>query len=163
MWTDGEAELKRFMEKLNQFLPKFMYESSQEKVAFLHLNVSLEDGCIITDLYTKSTDCHPYLHCSSTHPDHLKNSSIDSQALRLSNICTYEKRFSEACNRLMKSWFLGRGYSKKMIDSQMAKVKFQQKKDWELKLVTGVPFVITYHPKLDGLYYEKISKHFVSR
>ena len=50
----------------------------------------------------------------------------------------------------MKSWFLGRGYSKKMIDSQMAKVKFQQKKDWELKLVTGVPFVITYHPKLDG-------------
>ena len=46
IWTHGEAELKRFMEKLNQFLPnlKFTYESSQKKVAFLDLNVSLENG-----------------------------------------------------------------------------------------------------------------------
>ena len=35
-----------------------------------------------------------------------------------------------------------------MIYSQMAKVKFGQKKIRELKSVTGVPFVITYHPKL---------------
>ena len=48
----------------------------------------------------------------------------------------------------MKSWFLERGYSKEMTDSQMAKVKFGQKKSQELKLVTGVPFVITYNPKL---------------
>ena len=57
---------------MNQFLPnlKFTYESSQRKVAFLDLNVSLENGCITTDLYTKSTDCHQYLHCSSAHPVH---------------------------------------------------------------------------------------------
>ena len=95
IWKHGEAELKRFMEKLNQFLLnlKFTYESSQKKVAFLDLNVSLENGCITTDLYTKSTDCHQYLHCSSVHPEHLKNSIISSQALRLSNICTYERDF----------------------------------------------------------------------
>ena len=42
------------MEKLNQFLSnlKFTYESSQKKVAFLDLNVSLENGCITTDLHT---------------------------------------------------------------------------------------------------------------
>ena len=62
-----------------------MYESSK-KVAFLDLNVGLENGC--TDLYTKSTDCHHYLHCSSTHPDHLKDSIIYSQASILSNIST---------------------------------------------------------------------------
>ena len=39
-------------------------------------------------------------------------------------------------------------YSKEMIDSQMAKVKFGQKKSRELKSVTGAPFVITCHPKL---------------
>ena len=39
-------------------------------------------------------------------------------------------------------------YSKEMIDSQMAKVKFGQKKSRELESVTGVPFVIAYHPKL---------------
>ena len=35
-----------------------------------------------------------------------------------------------------------------MIDSQMEKVKFGQKKSRELKSVTGVPFVTAYHPKL---------------
>ena len=92
IWTHREAELKRFMEKLNQFLPNltFTYESSQKKVAFLDPNVSLENDCITTDLYTKSTDRHQYLHCSSAHPYHLKSSIIYSQALRLSNICTYE-------------------------------------------------------------------------
>ena len=48
----------------------------------------------------------------------------------------------------MKSWFLERGYSKEMIDSQMAKAKFGQKKSRELKSVTGDPFVVRYHPKL---------------
>ena len=35
-----------------------------------------------------------------------------------------------------------------MIDSQMTKINVVQKKCWELKSVTGVPFVITNHPKL---------------
>ena len=35
-----------------------------------------------------------------------------------------------------------------MSDLQMAKVKFGQKKSQELKSVTGVPFVITYYPKV---------------
>ena len=49
-----KQNLKGFTEKLNQFLRgnKFMYESSK-KGAFLDLNVSLENGCITTDLYTK--------------------------------------------------------------------------------------------------------------
>ena len=51
----------------------------------------------------------------------------------------------------MKSWFLERGYSKKMIDSQMAKVKCGKKKRRGLKAVTGLPFVITYHPKLEEI------------
>ena len=35
-----------------------------------------------------------------------------------------------------------------MIDSQMEMVKFGQKKSQELKSVTGVPFFVTYLPKL---------------
>ena len=67
--------------------------------------------------------------------------------MTLSNICTYEdiqghtyEDFDKhALN--MKSWFLERGYSKQMIDSQMVKVGSKQ-------AAFGVPFVITYHPKL---------------
>ena len=74
IWTHREAELKRFVEKVNQFLPnlKITYKSSQKREAFLDLNVSLEKGCITTDLYTKSADCLQYLHCSSAHPNPLK-------------------------------------------------------------------------------------------
>ena len=70
IWTHREAELKRFVEKVNQFLPnlKITYKSSQKREAFLDLNVSLEKGCITTDLYTKSAGCHQYLHCSSKSP-----------------------------------------------------------------------------------------------
>ena len=118
---------------------------SQKKVAFLDLNVNLENGCIIIDLHTKSTDCHHYLHCSFAHPDHLKNTVIYSQAK--SNIYTYERDFQRHALD-MKSWILERGYSKEMIDSQMRNVKFGRKKSRELQSVTGVPFVITYHPKL---------------
>ena len=48
----------------------------------------------------------------------------------------------------MKLWFLERGYSMEMINSQMAKVRFGQKNSRERKSVTNVPFVITSHPKL---------------
>ena len=70
----------------------------------------------------KSANYHLYLHCSSSHPHHIKNSIIYSQNLRLTKTCTYEEDFDKHVLN-MKSWFLDRGYSKQMIDSQMGKVK----------------------------------------
>ena len=67
--------------------------------------------------------------------------------MRLCNICTYEREFQRYAIDT-KERLLEMGYSKKMIDSQMAKVKFGQKKSRELNSVTGVLFVITYRPKL---------------
>ena len=96
IWTHGEAGLKKFMEELNNFLLnlQFKNESLKKRVAFLDLNVSLENASVTTNVHTKSTD-HQYLHCSSSHPDHIKNSIIYSQTLRSSNICTYEEDFDK--------------------------------------------------------------------
>ena len=58
-------------------------------------NASLENGSVTTDLHTESTDCHQYLHCSFSHPDHIKSSIIYSQTLRLRNICTYKEDFDK--------------------------------------------------------------------
>ena len=133
IWTHREAELKRFMEGVNNFLPnvQFTYMSSKKRIAFLDLRASLENGSITTDLHIKSTNCHQYFHCSFSHPDHIKNSIIFCQTLRLSNTCTYAEDFDKhALN--MKSWFLEIGYLKQMIDSQMGKVKLGQRlKTWE--------------------------------
>ena len=103
----------------------------KKRVAFLDLRASLENGSITTDLHIKSTNCHQYFHCSFSHPDHIKNSIIYCQTLRLSNTCTYAEDFDKhALN--MKSWFLEIGYLKQMIDSQMGKVKLGQRlKTWE--------------------------------
>ena len=68
--------------------------------------------------------------------------------MRLSNVCAYEEDFDKHVLN-MKSWLLERGYSKQMIDSQMGKVKFGQRlKAGSKQAGFGVPFVITYHPKL---------------
>ena len=93
IWTHGKVGLKTFMETLNQYLPKLKvtHESSQKKVVFLDLHVSLENDCITIDLYTKSTDYHQYLHRSPKTPRSPKK--FYRQALSLSNICTYEKDF----------------------------------------------------------------------
>ena len=92
-----------------------------------------------------------YLHCSSSHPDHIRNSIIYSQTLRLSNICTYEEDFDKH-GLNMKSWFLERGYWKQMIDSQMGKIKFGQRlKAGSKQAGVDVPFVIHSLPGGGGL------------
>ena len=60
IWMHGEAELKKFMEGLNIFWLNllFTHESSKKRVAFLDLNVSLENGSVTTDSRNKNRDCH---------------------------------------------------------------------------------------------------------
>ena len=71
--------------------------------------VSLKDGLIETDLYTKPTDKHQYFLISSSHPPHTKRSIPYSLALRLrrigSNYDTYKQRSQELMNYLVN-----RGY-----------------------------------------------------
>lgn len=70
-------------------------ESSRE---FSDLNVSLRDDPLTADLRTnlqKCTDQHQCLYCSSKHLDHMKNSIIYYQTLRLSNISKHEGDLKE--------------------------------------------------------------------
>ena len=70
IWTHGEEHLNLFLKDLNEFHPnlKFAYETSQNSVDFLDLNVSLKDDAIFTDLHIKPTDGHQFLHYKSSHP-----------------------------------------------------------------------------------------------
>ena len=88
IWIHGEAELKKFIEGVINFLPnlQFTYESSKKRVTFLDRN-----GSITKDLHTKSTNCHHYLHCSSSHPEHIKIPSF----IILNTICIYEEEFDK--------------------------------------------------------------------
>ena len=61
--THVEAELKKFMEGLNNFFPKlqFTYESSKKRVAFLDLNVSLENGSLRVQIVINTSIVVPHV------------------------------------------------------------------------------------------------------
>ena len=46
----------------------------------------------------------------------------------------------------MKSWFLNEEYPEKLIEKEMRKVKFCKEEIKKVKVVKGIPFVVTYHP-----------------
>ena len=63
-------------------------------------------------------------------------------------MCSLEKDFKEKLSEL-KSWFLKRGYPERIIDYEMEKVNFREnEKKSGINKRKGVPFVVTYHPKL---------------
>ena len=85
---------------------------------FLDLNVRLSDGKILTDL--KPTYRHQLLHHTLSHPDPTKHSKVFSPVLRVSRIFSIKSDFLKHLTK-MKSWFLVRGYSKDLIESEIKK------------------------------------------
>ena len=70
IWTEGPDNLQIFIDYLNSIHPtiKFTSSHSYSCVPFLDVNVSLNNGIIETDLYSKPTDKHQHLLYTSCHP-----------------------------------------------------------------------------------------------
>ena len=152
IWTHGEKELEIFISSFDSFTPnlKFTYESSKKDISFLDLKVSLTNGKLSTDLHIKATDCHQYLHYSSSHSEHTKRSIVYSQLLRVSRICSRENDFNRHKSN-MKIWFQKRGYPENIIENEMKKVKLPSCNKAQRKNSKGIAFVVTYHPLLKQL------------
>ena len=56
--THGKEELKKFMEKFNNFTPnlRFTYESSEKGISFLDFIITASKQKLKTTLHIKSTD-----------------------------------------------------------------------------------------------------------
>ena len=152
MWTHGKEQLNLFLKDLNEFHPnlKFTYETSQNSVDFLDLNVSLKDDAIFTDLHIKPTDGHQFLHYKSSHPRVIKNSIPFSQALRIRRLCSSQNDLHSHISNL-KGWLLARDYPQKVVSEQTDKVVFGEQPSRKDTSEQDVPFVATYHPKLRDL------------
>ena len=132
-----------------------------KKLHFLDVEVQVQDGKFITNLYCKPTDRHQYLHCNSCHPDHIKNSIIHSQVLCIKRICPLKSDFKNHLVNL-KNWFLARGYPEKLVNEQFKRAckLFHPNPDKAQNNSCGVvPLVVTYHPALAYLG-SKMKKHF---
>ena len=101
IWTEGPEKLKIFVYYLNNLHSaiKFTCTHSLTNTSFLDVMVSIKDGFIETDLYTKPTDKHRYLLISSCHPQHTKRSY--SLALRLRGVCSNHDNYITRTNELI--------------------------------------------------------------
>ena len=78
----------------------FSHGDDHHNVPFLEVMVSLNNGTIETDLYTKPTDKHQHLLSSSCHPQHTKRAIPFSLALRIRRICSTDTNFTLRLNEL---------------------------------------------------------------
>ena len=91
IWPHSREELDSFISGLNRVHTtiKFTSDISDTSINFLDVKITkTSDGKLTTDLHTKPTDAHLYLHYTSYHPQHQKKSIPYSQAVRLRRICS---------------------------------------------------------------------------
>ena len=80
-WEHGEESLKEFLNEINSFHStiKFTAYWSKEKVNFLDVEVTLNNGVLSADLFVKPTDIHLFLDPTSCHPYHCKKAYLISK------------------------------------------------------------------------------------
>ena len=155
IWPHSSEELNSFLEALNSCHPtiKFTSTISETSVNFLDVTVIKDqNGHLHTDLYTKPTDAHLYLHYTSFHPKHQKRSLPYSQALRLRRICSSTDTFIEA-TRKMHANFTARGYPSQLVTSAITQALNQDRNSLLIQTphptaeISTIPFIVTYNPR----------------
>ena len=111
LWTHGPEEFQNFVHHCNNFHHsiKFTAETSSHEIPFLDVMVSIKDGSLYTDLYSKPTDSHQFLHWTSCHPKHTKSSFPYGLAFRLNRICSTPATLNTRVTEL-KGFLKARGY-----------------------------------------------------
>lgn len=122
LWTVSTEQTEDFKGHINSQRERISLTSdeSTESLPFLDVLSILEDGKISTDLYTKKTDTHSYLHFTSAHPSHTLKGGPYSQFLRLRRICSKEETF-QMRGLEMIGHYLDRGYPKQILLHAMEK------------------------------------------
>ena len=130
LFRGSKSECEDLVNWLNGILPgvvKFKYEYSHQKIEFLDLEISIENGCIKTNLFIKPTNKQLYLDFNSNHPLPCRESIPYSQALRVVERCsTPEDRDAQLAD--LRAKFEERNYPSKLIEEKFEKAKQKDRK-----------------------------------
>ena len=178
IWTDSWDSFLEFFNYINNFHRTMKYDepchdSTTNSCNFLDLNISVQNGKLVTDLYRKPTDKPRALLPSSAHPTHITSNIVYSMAFRLIRICSGEEDFKKRLVELKEDFLIPRGYKPKIIDGQYKRImelpgdtylqrrkealKKKEKKQAGAEHRVIVPFV--YNPLLPKLS-TVLSKHY---
>ena len=124
---------------------------------FLDTKVKLINGVIVTELYTKPTDQHLYLHSNSDHPGKTKKAIPYGLGIRLKRICSDTESYVKH-RKTLKEHLYRRGYKKSEVEHQLRKVDNLNRNDLLHKSQSTkqpqdrVPLVLTYSSSLPNIH-----------
>jgi hypothetical protein len=166
VWTHGEEKLQEFHKIANGIHPNIQVDLrySKEKIEFLDTYTRINtQGNLETDLFTKDTDRHLYLHRKSEHPNSVKKAVPYGLGVRLRRICQNQEDY-QIHREELKTQMRRRGYTGKEVEGQLKKVDGLQREDLmkkqEKKSTTRVPMVIQYSrslPNIHGILQNRIN------
>ena len=118
IWLHEKETLLEFLNFVNGYhlCIKYTWEWSTQRLPYLDVMILVEDGRILTDVYSKPTDTHQYLHYGSCHPTHVKKGIPYGQALRMKRICSTKETYNRRIE-MVRGNFEKRGFSKGFVDS----------------------------------------------
>ena len=151
----SEDHLEGSLQRPNAFHPnlKFTHDKSKVFINLLDITVRINGEKFETDLYCKHTDCHQFPEFNSAHPIYNKKSVVYSQGLCIKRLCSKKETFEKHLEGL-HSWSGKRSYPKEILENEIRRVlerKPEQLFESSTKTGTGVPLVVTYHPRFHNL------------
>ena len=107
---------------------KFKFDFSYNKVEFLDLEISIEEGYLKTNLYIKPSNKQLYLDYNSNHHLQCKQSIPYSQALRVVERCATPTDRQLHLDTL-KCKLEDRNYPENLIDKQFERAESKNRKE----------------------------------
>ena len=152
IWPHSLSQLDEFHQHINSAHPtlKFTYEVSPTSLSFLDTVITLNEGSLSSELYTKPTDTHNYLHYTSCHPINVKKGLPFGQFLRINRNCTQPEKYTKHRDNL-KGYLTNRGYPNKLVDTAALKCSNIARNTLlmdtpKTRSPNRTPVVLTFHP-----------------
>ena len=128
---------------------KFTVNSSHVRLPFLAININLRDGYLHTDLHTKATNAHGFLHRRSCHPPHVYKNIPSNQFPRVRRHCSDLETFKNRSKEIEVS-LLSRGCNIKSLKQASEKAVVTPRSEtltYKAKLGhKRPPMVVTHNP-----------------
>lgn len=156
VWQHGEEALMDFQKTANEIHKNILVELrySDSELEFLDVLTKVENNEITSDLYEKETNSHSYLHASSSHPQHIKNSIAYGLSVRAKRICAQEKDFKKHQQEIIQH-MTKCGHNRKQVIKQVNRVNTIQRKDlFENKIAdksNKIPLLLNFSKALPNI------------
>ena len=135
---------------------KFTMDYSDTTINFLDVSVTKNSTKLSTDLFTKDTDSHQYLHATSCHPYSCKKSIPYGQTIRIKRICSDPEQLKLRLEDL-SNWLVNRGYKQEIVSQQIHRVDAIDRETLPIKHpkqnnMEALTLILTYHHALKNVH-----------